>query len=69
VGVQLISFGEVKAMDFKTLLANRRSIRDFLDREVPLSVVEEIIRDTSLAPSESIPPASERRVPEIVKVI
>jgi nitroreductase len=56
-------------MDFKTLLANRRSIRDFLDREVPLSVVEEIIRDTSLAPSESIPPASERRVPEIVKVI
>ena len=40
-------------MDFKTLLANRRSIRDFLDREVPLSVVEEIIQDTSLAPTAS----------------
>jgi nitroreductase len=40
-------------MDFKTLLANRRAIRDFQDREVPLSVVEEIIRDTSLAPSAS----------------
>ena len=40
-------------MDFKTLLANRRSIRDFLDREVPLSVVEEIIQDTRLAPSAS----------------
>jgi nitroreductase len=40
-------------MDFKTLLTNRRSIRDFLDREVPLSVVEEIIQDTRLAPSAS----------------
>ena len=40
-------------MDFKTLLTNRRSIRDFLDREVPLSVVEEIIEDTRLAPSAS----------------
>jgi len=34
-------------------LANRRSIRDFLEREVPLSVVEEIIQDTRLAPSAS----------------
>ncbi len=40
-------------MDFKTLLTNRRSIRDFLDREVPLAVVEEIIQDTRLAPSAS----------------
>jgi len=40
-------------MEFKALLANRRSIRDFLDREVPLSVVEEIIGDTRLAPSAS----------------
>ncbi len=48
------SFPEgMKGMDFKMLLANRRSIRDFLDREVPLSVVEEIIRDTSLAPTAS----------------
>jgi nitroreductase len=43
----------MNAMDFKTLLTNRRSIRDFLDREVPLSVVEEIIQDTRLAPSAS----------------
>ena len=40
-------------MDFKTLLTNRRAIRNFLDREVPLSVVEEIIEDTRLAPSAS----------------
>ncbi len=40
-------------MEFKALLANRRSVRDFLDREVPLSVVEEIIEDTRLAPSAS----------------
>ena len=38
-------------MDFKTLLTNRRSIRDFQDREVPLSVVHEIIHDTCLAPT------------------
>ena len=35
-------------MDFKTLLANRRAIREFQDREVPLSVVKEIIQDTCL---------------------
>jgi len=40
-------------MEYKTLLVNRRAIRDFLDREVPLSVVEEIIQDTRLAPSAS----------------
>lgn len=40
-------------MDFKTLLTNRRSIRDFQDREVPLSVVKEIIQDTCLAPTAS----------------
>jgi nitroreductase len=51
--VQQIASREDKKMDFKTLLANRRSIRDFLDREVPLSVVEEIIQDTSLAPTAS----------------
>ncbi|MHB8770375.1 MAG: nitroreductase family protein [Syntrophales bacterium] len=42
-----------KAMDFTTLLLNRRSIRNFLDREVPLTLVEEIIQDTRLAPSAS----------------
>ena len=40
-------------MDFRTLLENRRAIRDFLDKEVPLSIVEEISRDTRLAPSAS----------------
>ena len=40
-------------MDFKTLLANRRAIREFQDREVPLSVVKEIIQDTCLAPTAS----------------
>ena len=40
-------------MDFKTLLMNRRSIRDFQDREVPLSVVQEILQDTCLAPTAS----------------
>ena len=42
-----------KAMDFKTLLTSRRSVRNFLDRAVPLSVVEEIVEDTRLAPSAS----------------
>ena len=40
-------------MDFKALLANRRAIREFQDREVPLSVVKEIIQDTCLAPTAS----------------
>lgn len=40
-------------MDFPLLLAHRRSIRDYEEREVPLSVVEEIVRDTRLAPSAS----------------
>jgi nitroreductase len=40
-------------MDFKTLLANRRSIRDFQNKEVPLSILKEIIKDTCLAPTAS----------------
>jgi len=38
-------------MDFKTLLTNRRAIRDFQIREVPLSIIKEIIQDTYLAPT------------------
>ncbi|MEI8174144.1 MAG: nitroreductase family protein [Deltaproteobacteria bacterium] len=38
-------------MDFKTLLTKRRSIRDFQDKEVPLSIIKEIIQDTRLAPT------------------
>ncbi len=40
-------------MDFKTLLTNRRSIREFQDKGVPLSIVKEIIQDTCLAPTAS----------------
>ena len=40
-------------MDFKTLLTNRRSIRSFLGKDVPLSVFEEILQETCLAPTAS----------------
>jgi nitroreductase len=38
-------------MDFKTLLTNRRSIRDFQNKEVPLSIIQDILQDTCLAPT------------------
>jgi nitroreductase len=38
-------------MDFKTLLINRRAIRDFQNKEVPLSLIKEILQDTCLAPT------------------
>ena len=37
--------------DFQVLLRKRRSIREFLDRDVPIEVVKDIIRETCLAPS------------------
>src|SRR5512137_2799329 len=37
--------------DSQALLRKRRSIREFQDREVPLDLVREIIRETCLAPS------------------
>lgn len=40
-------------MDFQTLLTNRRAIRDFQDKEVPLSLVKEIIQESCLAPTAS----------------
>ena len=40
-------------MDFKTLLTNRRAIRDHQDKEVPLSLVKEIIQESCLAPTAS----------------
>jgi nitroreductase len=40
-------------MDYETLLVNRRAIREYEEREVPLAVVEEIIRETRLAPTAS----------------
>jgi len=38
-------------MDFETILKNRRSIRDFQNKDVPLSILKEIIQDTCLAPT------------------
>lgn len=40
-------------MDFKNLLKNRRSIREFQNKEVPLHLIREIIQDTCLAPTAS----------------
>jgi nitroreductase len=40
-------------MDFQTLLTNRRSIRDFQGKDIPLSLVKEIIQDSCLAPTAS----------------
>jgi nitroreductase len=40
-------------MDFETILKNRRSIRDFQNKDVPLSILKEIIQDTCLAPTAS----------------
>ena len=38
-------------MDFPELLAKRRSVRDYQNRDVPLEVVKDILRDTCFAPS------------------
>jgi len=40
-------------MDFETILKNRRSIRDFQNKDVPLSTLKDIIQDTCLAPTAS----------------
>ena len=37
--------------DFPVLLKNRRSIRDYADKDVSLEIVKEIIRESCLAPS------------------
>ncbi len=38
-------------MEFSELLAKRRSIRDYQEKEVPLNLVKEIIQESCLAPS------------------
>ncbi|MBW1710635.1 MAG: nitroreductase family protein [Deltaproteobacteria bacterium] len=38
-------------MDFYELLEKRRSIRDFEDKEVPLELIEELIKDSVKAPN------------------
>lgn len=40
-------------MTFTDLLKNRRSIRDFQDKNVPMGIIEEILRESTLAPSAS----------------
>lgn len=40
-------------MDFSELLKNRRAVRDFQNRDVPLETIREIIQDTTLAPTAS----------------
>jgi nitroreductase len=40
-------------MTFTELLKNRRSIRDFQEKEVPLKIVEGILQESTLAPSAS----------------
>jgi nitroreductase len=40
-------------MDFSELLKNRRAVRDFQNKDVPLETVREIIQDTTLAPTAS----------------
>lgn len=45
--------GSVNMTTFAELLKNRRAIRDFQDKEVPLKIVEEILQEATLAPSAS----------------
>jgi len=40
-------------MTFTELLKNRRAIRDFQGKDVPLDIVKEILQEASLAPSAS----------------
>jgi nitroreductase len=40
-------------MTFADLLKNRRAIRDFEDREVPMAIINSILQDATLAPSAS----------------
>jgi nitroreductase len=40
-------------MTFTELLKNRRAIRDFQDKEVTLKIVEDILQESTLAPSAS----------------
>ena len=44
---------EIIMTDFRDLLKIRRSVRDYLDKEVPLEIVQKIITESCLAPSSS----------------
>jgi nitroreductase len=45
--------GNTAMMTFTELLKNRRAIRDFQAKDVPLEVVKEILKESCLAPSAS----------------
>jgi nitroreductase len=45
--------GGISIMTFTELLKNRRAIRDFLPKEVSLNIIEEILQESTLAPSAS----------------
>ncbi|HOU50268.1 MAG: nitroreductase family protein [Smithella sp.] len=40
-------------LTFAELLKNRRAIRDFQDKDVPLKMIEDILQESTLAPSAS----------------
>jgi nitroreductase len=45
--------GGISIMTFTELLKNRRAIRDFQPKEVSLNIIEEILQESTLAPSAS----------------
>jgi nitroreductase len=45
--------GERIMMTYQELLLNRRAIRDFQEKDVPLTIINEIIKESGLAPSAS----------------
>jgi nitroreductase len=49
----LIKGGTIIMMTFAELLKNRRAIRDFQEKEVPLDIIKEILKESCLAPSAS----------------
>jgi nitroreductase len=49
----LIKGGSIIMMTFTELLKNRRSIREFQEKEIPLDVIKEILQESTLAPSAS----------------
>jgi iodotyrosine deiodinase len=45
--------GDNEMADFSDLLKGRRSIRDFQDKDIPLDLVKEMIKESCLAPSSA----------------
>jgi nitroreductase len=43
--------GDTKVADFSELLQTRRSIREFQEKDVPIELVKEMIKESCLAPS------------------